>query len=77
MPTGMLVLIGLGVGAVAIAGGTNPREFKVTARVQADALRTRTVEAQCRSARASKHARDLMDQWTAADKVARQQEGRS
>lgn len=77
MPTGMLVLLGLGVGAVAIAGGINPREESSTARARADALRARTVEAQRRSACASKHARDLMDQWSAAEQVARRQEGRS
>lgn len=75
MHTGMLVLIGLGV--VAIAGGSNPREDGLPARVRADALRARTVAAQCHSARASKHARELMARWSTAEALARRQEGRS
>lgn len=73
MPT--MVLIGLGV--VVLAGGTNPRESGSNARARADALRARTVEAQYRSAHVSKLARELMEQWSAAEQIARRQEGRS
>lgn len=71
----VLVLIGLGVAV--LAGGANPRGDAMDARARADALRARTVEAQYRSAHASKLARELMAQWSAAEQNARRQEGRS
>jgi hypothetical protein len=72
MPTGtVLVLLGFGIGALAVAGRSAAREPQLTLRQHADTLREQTSQAQETSARASRRARELMDQWSVAEDAAR------
>lgn len=63
-PATALVLLGFGVGALVVADRTALRE---RAPLRADTLREQAVRAQEASARASRRARELMDQWIAAE----------
>jgi hypothetical protein len=67
----MIVLLGVGVGALTVAGRSAAREPQLTLRQRADALRAQTAQAQETSARASRRARELMDQWSVAEDAAR------
>jgi hypothetical protein len=75
-PGTALVLLGFGLGALVVVGGSGTRDIRVSEspRERADALRSRTIEAQAISARASQAARDLMDQWSRAEEAARKTE---
>lgn len=67
----VLVLLGFGVGVLIIAGRSPANDRAQTLRSHADALREQTSRAQETSARTSRHARELMDQWSAAEDAAR------
>jgi len=69
-PATALLLLGLGVVAVAAAGrSSSPR---IALRDQADELRARAIHAQRISAKTSAQARELMEQWSAAERAARE-----
>jgi hypothetical protein len=72
-PASALVLIGFGVGALAVAGRGVSRAPSL--RAQADMLREQTRQAQLNSAQASLHARELAARWSALEDAARR-EGR-
>jgi hypothetical protein len=67
----VILLLGVGLGAVAFAGRSVGREPPSTLRQRADNLRAETARAQELSARVSRRARELMDQWSAAEDAAR------
>lgn len=69
-PATALVLLGFGLGALVVADRTSPREPQ-SLQARADTLREQTSRAQEVSARASQRARELMDQWIAAEDAAR------
>lgn len=68
--TTALVLLGFGVGALVVADHARSRG-SLSLRDRADALRAQTSRAQETSASASRRARELMDQWSAAEEAAR------
>lgn len=61
MSGGVLAILGLGLGALIVAGG---RADARAPRVTVTSLRDRAIEAQQISARASQHARELAAQWS-------------
>lgn len=67
MPTaGMFVLLGLGVGAIVLAGRALQPGMDLSPHVRAELLRTRAIEAQRRADRAAQEARELTERWAAA-----------
>jgi len=74
-PGTAFVLLGFGLGALIVAGGSDPRASRQAMQTRADALRSRVLEAQNSAARASQAARDLAAQWSVAEDAARR-EGR-
>jgi len=68
-PATALVLLGLGLGTLIAASPAQRRTPSL--RERADTLRAQTSRAQEASARASSRARELMDQWSAAEDAAR------
>lgn len=69
-PGAALVLLGVSVGALVVAGRSSPHAATQTPRERADMLRVRAGEAQQRSAYASQLARDLAAQWSVAEDAA-------
>lgn len=65
-PATALVLLGFGLGALVVADRSSPRG-PLSLRASTDALRAQTVQAQELAAQASRRARELMDQWIAAE----------
>jgi hypothetical protein len=68
-PATALALLGFGIGALVVTDRSGSRE---SPSLRADTLREQTVQAQEISARASRRARELMDQWSAAEDAARE-----
>lgn len=64
-----ILLFGLGIGAAIVGAGR--ADSTASPRQRADALRAQTSRAQETSAAAARRARDLMDQWIAAEDAAR------
>lgn len=68
-PATALVLLGLGLGALVVADRASPRVARPL-RERAVVLQQQATRAQEASALSSRRARELVDQWSAAEDAA-------